>query len=89
MSTSYIVIRLKCSKNDPFAVGTRVCIGATNQSVCPVTALLGYLVVCPKRSLVHLPRWVYTIAREACLFPLPSFVRCGCEHGAVHFVSVL
>ena len=40
-------------------------------------------------TLVHLPRWVYTIAREACLFPLPSFVRGGHEHGAVHFVSVL
>ena len=47
---SYIVVRLKRSKNDPFAVGTRVCIGATNQSVCPVTALLGYLAIRPKRS---------------------------------------
>ena len=34
---SYIVVRLKCSKNDLFAVGTQVCIGAINQSVCPVT----------------------------------------------------
>ena len=47
---SYIVVRLKRSKNDPFAVGTRVCIGATNQSVCSVTALLGYLAIRPKRS---------------------------------------
>ena len=47
---SYIVVRLKRSKSDPFAVGTRVCIGAKNQSVCPVTALLGYLAICPKRS---------------------------------------
>ena len=27
-----------------------MCIGATNQSVCPVTALLGYLAKHPKRS---------------------------------------
>ena len=47
---SYIVFRLKRSKNDPFAVGTRVCIGATNQSMSPVNALLGYLAICPKRS---------------------------------------
>ena len=33
-----------------FAVGTRMCIGATNQSVCPVTALLGYLAICLKGS---------------------------------------
>ena len=43
-------VRLKRSKNDPFAVGTRVCIEAMNQSVCPVTALLGYLAICLKRS---------------------------------------
>ena len=45
--SSYIVVRLKRSKNDPFAVGTRVCIGATNQSMCPLS---GYLAICPKRS---------------------------------------
>ena len=27
-----------------------MCIGATNQSMFPVTALLGYLAICPKRS---------------------------------------
>ena len=37
-------------KNDPFAVGTRACIGATNQSMCPVTALSGYLAIRLKRS---------------------------------------
>ena len=47
---SYIVVWLKRSKNDPFAVGARVSIGATNQSVCPVTVLLGYLAIHPKRS---------------------------------------
>ena len=47
---SYIVVRLKRSKNDPFAVGTRVYIVATNQSMCLVSALLGYLAICPKRS---------------------------------------
>ena len=36
--------------NDLFAVGTRACIGATNQSVCPVTALSGYLAIRLKRS---------------------------------------
>ena len=50
---SYNVVWLKRSKNDPFALQTRVCIGTTNLSVCPVTALLGYLGICPNRMGLH------------------------------------
>ena len=67
-----------------------MCIGAMNQSVSS-HCTVGLPSYTPEEvgTLVNLPRWVYTIAREACLFPLPCFVGCGREHGAVHFVSVL
>ena len=42
---SHIVIHLKCSKNDPFWVGAWLHLGATDQLLCPVAALLGYLAV--------------------------------------------
>ena len=81
---SYIVVWLKHSKNDPFAVGTRVCIGATNQSMSS-HCTIGLASYTPEEvgTLVHLPEWVYVIAREACLVSSPSFVGCGCEHSAL------
>ena len=44
---SHIVIHLKRSKNDPFGVGVWLHLGATDQLLCPVAALLGYLAVRP------------------------------------------
>ena len=49
-----IFLFLTKSKNDPFAVGTQVCIGDTNQSVCPVMALLGYLAILCSFSMMGL-----------------------------------
>ena len=65
--SSYIVVRLKCSKNDPFAVGTRVCIGATNQSMCPLS---GYLAICPKRSGALFFQDGSTLSRERLVLSL-------------------
>ena len=39
-----IRIRLKTSKTDPFRQGVDIHIGKTNQTLCPVTALLNYMV---------------------------------------------
>ena len=62
---SYIVVVLKRSKNDPFAVGTRVCIAANNQSMYPVTALLGYLAIHPKSAgLLFIFQDGSTLSRE-------------------------
>ena len=40
-----IRIRLKTSKTDPFRQGVDIHIGKTNQTLCPVTALLNYMVI--------------------------------------------
>lgn len=36
-------ISLKCSKTDPFRQGVKVYIGCTNQTLCPLSALLNYI----------------------------------------------
>lgn len=41
---SRITLRLKKSKMDPFREGVHITVGATNNSLCPVSALLAYLV---------------------------------------------
>lgn len=46
-SPSYLVVHLQRSKNDPFAVGTRIHLGATGNALCPVVAILGYLAIRP------------------------------------------
>lgn len=40
----YIEVHLKASKTDPFRKGVTVYIGATNSDICPVAAVLSYLV---------------------------------------------
>ena len=40
-----ICIRLKCSKTDPFRQGVDVHIGRTDQTLCPVTALINYIAI--------------------------------------------
>ena len=42
-SPSFITVRLKRSKNDPFGVGTTIHLGSTGDPLCPVKAVLGYL----------------------------------------------
>ena len=41
---SLLQIRIKTSKTDPFCQGVRICVGKTNDSLCPVSAILAYLV---------------------------------------------
>ena len=43
-SPSLLSIRIKASKTDPFRHGVSVCVGKTNNSLCPVSAILAYLV---------------------------------------------
>ena len=38
-----IQIKIKASKTDPFRHGVSICIGRSNNSLCPVAALLAYL----------------------------------------------
>ena len=40
-----LTIRLKTSKTDPFRVGVDVCIGRTDCDLCPVAAVLAYMVL--------------------------------------------
>ena len=38
-------VHLKASKTDPFRAGVDVCVGKTGTNLCPVGAMLDYLVV--------------------------------------------
>ena len=40
---SYLSVKVKVSKTDPFRVGQTLVIGKTNQSICPVNAMKCYL----------------------------------------------
>ena len=44
-------LRLKASKTDPFRVGVNVLVGKTGGPLCPVMAVLDYVVVRPSVSL--------------------------------------
>ncbi len=44
LNPSSLKIRLKASKTDPFRAGVDIVVGRTNNKLCPVTALLTYLV---------------------------------------------
>ena len=38
-----VTLRVKSSKTDPFRQGVNVCLGRTDNDLCPVAALLGYV----------------------------------------------
>ena len=46
-SPSTIAIRIKFSKTDQFGLGTTIYLGRTSDNICPVSAVLQYLVVTP------------------------------------------
>ena len=41
----FMEVRLKVSKTDPFQLGVSVYLGMTNKRICPVAAILAYLVI--------------------------------------------
>ena len=43
-SPNYLVIRIKASKTDPFRQGIDIYLGRTDNDLCPVTAILPYMV---------------------------------------------
>ena len=43
-SPSYLVVNMKASKTDPFRQGVRIHLGRTYSELCPVTAILTYMV---------------------------------------------
>ena len=45
---SHMTVLLKRTKNDPFAVGTTLHLGATGRAMCPVTSMMGYLAIRPQ-----------------------------------------
>ena len=49
-SPKIIKLRLKASKTDPFRKGVEIVLGRTQNAVCPVSALLSYLVIRGNRS---------------------------------------
>ena len=49
-SPSLITITLRQSKTDVFGDGVSICLGRTNNSLCPVAAVLAYLAVRPPSS---------------------------------------
>ena len=46
------VVQIKQSKTDPFRSGVNIIIGRTGGPLCPVTAVMGYLVHCSGSTLV-------------------------------------
>ena len=44
---SILCVRLKQSKTDPFRVGVDIFMGRTNNTLCPVAAVLAYLAIRP------------------------------------------
>ena len=42
---NHIEVQIKASKTDQYRQGTRVALGATGASICPVSALLDYLTI--------------------------------------------
>ena len=44
-SPTMLRICIKASKTDPFRHGVNICIGNTSNSLCPVSALLNYLII--------------------------------------------
>ena len=46
-SPSHLVVHLCRSKNDPLGAGTRLHLGATGHSLCPVSSMMGYLAIIP------------------------------------------
>jgi integrase len=47
---THLTINLKQSKRDPFSMGTTLHVGATGDTLSPVTALLAYLAIEPSVS---------------------------------------
>lgn len=43
-SPQFLEVKIKASKTDPFCVGTTVFLGRTSRDICPVAAVLGYMV---------------------------------------------
>ena len=43
-SPSYLAVRIKASKTDPFRQGVTMYLGRTNYCICPVAAVLSYLI---------------------------------------------
>ena len=44
-SPSYLVVNLKASKTDPFRLGVSLFLGRTNNTLCPVAAVLAFMVL--------------------------------------------
>jgi len=64
LSLSVVTITLKRSKNNPFAGGTKLYLGATGLPLCPVLALLGYLAIrCSCRGTLFLFEKVSTLSK--------------------------
>ena len=42
-----LTVLLRHSKMDLFSAGTHLYLGQTNNTLCPVAAVLGYLAICP------------------------------------------
>ena len=47
VSPLHLAVHLKRSKNDPFAAGMTLHLGAKGEALCPVSSMLGYLAICP------------------------------------------
>ena len=43
-SPEWVKVRMKQSKTDPFRLGATICLGRTGEDLCPVAAIVGYLV---------------------------------------------
>lgn len=60
-SPMYVVVRIKASKMDPFRQGVTIYLGRIKEVVCPVAALLNYIV---KRSASRGPLFIFEDGRS-------------------------
>ena len=67
-SPSFLRVRIKQSKTDPFRKGVDLFLGRTGSDICPVAALLGYLACRGSRPVVYLCRRSLADSEEVCGF---------------------
>ena len=79
---SSVMVRLRRSKADPFGAGVTIFLGKTGQSICPVAALLSYMVL---RGSTPGPLFKF---QDSSPFKLLAHLRQALQHQGFDCVSI-